>query len=124
MAESSSVMFPEGTGPVALFDLDRTVGERFLRTTPNGSHFSVATDFMLATLKTLKMKEVDNLEWEHSVHTDTTYGLCGTMYVTVSCMYSKRAGVTKTVFVTYSRYIINFKLVMSIVAMSCQSFIH
>jgi uncharacterized membrane protein YdcZ (DUF606 family) len=104
MAESFSVMFPEDTGPVALFDLDRTVGERFLRTTPNCSHFSVATDFMLTALKILKIKEADNLEWEleweHSVHTDTTYGLCGSMYVTVSCMYSKRAGVTKTVFVT------------------------
>jgi hypothetical protein len=107
MGSTWELYFPNGTGPEALFDVDDTVGERFLRNAPNGSHFSVATDFMLKALRTLKMREEDNLEWESYVHTDTTYGLCSSMYTTTSCMFSKRAGVSKTVFVTFSRYVIN-----------------
>jgi hypothetical protein len=103
MNSAYKIMFPCGCGPEGLADFDHSIGERFIRTTPNLSHFSVATEFMLDALATLIKKQEDNYEWEPYVHTDSTYNICSEMYITTSAMFSTRAMVSKMVYVTYSR---------------------
>jgi hypothetical protein len=104
MGEAWKDIFPDGTGPEGLLDFDNCFpDDKFMRTAPNGSHFSVATPFMISVLGTLAMPEEENLIYENNLHTDTTYNLCSTMYTTTSCMFDKRVGVSKTVFVSYSR---------------------